>query len=122
MSMDLRPSMTVRSPRQCDAAWCSSLVTWLLIAVWILNAADLALTADALAAGRAQEANALMAVLFGWGLLPAAAYKIGVATVGVFALYALRRYRAVLVASAALAVSLVAVVVYQLVFLWAHTF
>jgi len=98
----------------------SSLVVWLLLAVWVFNVADFVLTADALQAGRAEELNPLMDALFGLGLLPVALYKIGVVTAGLVALWLLRRHRIVLYTAAALAVLLGLIVVYHIVGLWMY--
>jgi len=98
----------------------SSLVIWLLLAVWVFNTVDLVLTADALRSGRAEELNPLMDALFSWGLLPVAAYKIGVVTAGLVALWLLRRHRIVLFAAAGLAGMLGLVVLYHVVGLWLY--
>jgi hypothetical protein len=98
----------------------SSVVVWLLAAVWVFNAADLLFTADALRAGRAEELNPFMDALFSWGLVPAALYKIGVVTAGIVALWLLRSHKVVLFAAASLAVALGAVVVYHVIGLWLY--
>lgn len=110
---------TVAAAKAAAADW-SSLVVWLLLAVWVFNVADFVLTADALRAGRAEELNPLMDALFGLGLLPVALYKIGVVTAGVIALWLLRRHRAVLYAATALATLLGGIVVYHIYGLWMY--
>jgi hypothetical protein len=117
------PRDTPAPPARATAAptdW-SSLVVWLLLAVWVFNAADFVLTADALQAGRAEELNPLMDALFGLGLVPVALYKIGVVTAGLVALWLLRRHRIVLYTATGLAVLLGLIVVYHIVGLWLYT-
>ena len=116
---DTAVARPVRAETAAATDW-SSLVVWLLLAVWVFNAADLVLTADALQAGRAEELNPLMAALFGLGLLPVALYKIGVVTAGLVALWLLRRHRIVLYTAAGLAGLLGLIVVYHIVGLWLY--
>jgi hypothetical protein len=117
---DMAAASPVRAETAAASDW-SSLVVWLLLAVWVFNAADFILTADALQAGRAEELNPLMDALFGLGLLPVALYKIGVVTAGLVALWLLRRHRIVLWTAAALAGLLGLIVVYHVVGLWMYT-
>jgi hypothetical protein len=118
-SQDTPVSLRARESAARTPDW-SSLVVWLLLAVWVFNTADFVLTADALRAGRAEELNPLMDALFGLGLLPVALYKIGVVTAGLVALWLLRRHRIALIAAAALAVLLGLIVVYHIVGLWLY--
>ena len=101
-----------------DCAACAPLTTWLLFALWVLNAADFTLTANALSLGIADEANRVMAFFLDAGLGYAFVFKIGVVTAGVLALWLLRRRRVTLVATAALAFAYALVVVYQLAIYW----
>ena len=101
-----------------DCAACAPLTTWLLVALWVLNVADFALTANALALGIADEANRVMGFFLDAGLGHAFAFKIGVVTAGVLALWLLRRRRVTLVATTALVLAYALVVVYQLAIYW----
>jgi hypothetical protein len=100
----------------------SATVVWLLVAVWLFNAADLVLTVDALNAGRAEELNPFMDALFAWGLGPVVLYKIGVVSAGLLSLWLLRRHRIVLYTAAALAVVFGLLVVYHTVGLWLYLY
>ena len=71
-----------------------------LMAIVLMNVADLLLTAAALRAG-ATELNPLMANLFTADPVMAAAFKLSTATAVAAAMWALRRYRRVLQASLA---------------------
>jgi hypothetical protein len=86
---------------------------FLLVAMWLLNIADLLLTRYSLWLGFATESNGVMAYFFRSGTLPTVAFKIGIVTVGALLLWRLRRYRAALFAAALLAGVFAAVVAYQ---------
>lgn len=88
-------------------------LAWLLVALWLLNVADLVLTYKALGFG-ATEANWVMGSLLEAGLLPAALFKLGVVTAGVLCLWWLRRYRMTIVATVLVTAIYVGVVVYEL--------
>lgn len=89
------------------------LLAWFLAALWIANLCDLLLTLQALATHRAIEANRLMGYVLRAGSLPAAVVKLGVVTVGVVLIWALRRRAPVLRATAVLTLAFVALVVYE---------
>ena len=90
---------------------------YLLVGLWALNVADLLFTWNAIAAGKATEANGLMQRLIDAGPGPAIAFKIGVMTVAVIAIWALRRHRAAFVVTAAATAAYAAIVVWET--LWA---
>lgn len=87
----------------------------LLIELWLLNLADLLLTRHVLWRGLAQESNFVMDYFFRQGTLQAAAFKVGIVTIGVLLLWRLRHYPAALAAAVLLTLSFAAVVAYQLV-------
>jgi len=88
----------------------------LLIALWLLNIADLALTRYAMWLGFATESNGVMDFFLRAGTVPALAFKIGIVTVGVLLLWRLHTYRAAVFAGVLLAAAFSAVVAYQV--LW----
>jgi hypothetical protein len=89
------------------------LLGWLLATLWIANLCDLLLTLQALATHRAIEANRLMGYVLRAGPVPAAVVKLGIVSVGVVLIWALRRRTPVLGATAALTFAFVALVVYE---------
>ena len=89
------------------------LVLWLLLALWVLNVADLLLTRYALWLGFASESNGVMAFFLRQGTLPATAFKLGVVSVGVLVLWRVRYRPVVPVVAALLAAFFAAVVAYQ---------
>jgi len=89
------------------------LLLLLLIQLWLLNAADLALTRYSMWLGFATESNGIMDFFLRAGTVPALAFKIGIVTVGALFLWRLKDYRAATVAGALLTIILAAVVVYQ---------
>jgi hypothetical protein len=93
------------------------LTLWLLVVVWVCNVVDLVLTRVALSTSRAVEGNAAMAVLFRQGDRVAAGGKLVVVTLGVVLLWRLRRRGLARAAAAGLAVVLVAVVTYEVLWL-----
>ena len=101
--------------RQPDCLGCARPLGWVLLALWLLNAADLLLTREALSLGIAKEANGVMSFFLAAGPLPAMLFKLGVATAGAACLWWLRRYRVTLVAAGALTLVLGLVVLYQIV-------
>jgi hypothetical protein len=91
------------------------LLFWLLLELWVLNAADLLLTRYSLWLGFATESNGVMAYFLHEGTLTAAVFKIGIVSVGVLLLWRLRRRPSALVAALALTAVFAAVVAYQAV-------
>jgi hypothetical protein len=85
----------------------------LLIELWLLNVADLALTKYGIWLGFATESNDVMSFFLRAGTVPAIAFKVGVVTVGALLLWRLRRHRAALFAAVLLTGVFAAVVVYQ---------
>jgi hypothetical protein len=93
---------------------------WVLIELWLLNAADLLLTRYSLWLGFAKESNGVMDYFFRSGTVVTVAFKIGIVTVGALLLWRLRHYRTALIAAALLTGIFAAVVVYQA--LWVLSF
>ena len=85
----------------------------LLVELWLLNVADLALTRYAMWLGFATESNGVMDYFLRAGTAPALAFKIGIVTVGTLLLWRLRTYRAAAFAAVLLTGVLAAVVAYQ---------
>ncbi len=92
------------------------LLLLLLIELWLLNVADLALTRYGMWLGFATESNGIMDFFLRAGTVPALAFKVGIVTVGALLLWRLRVYRVATTAAALLAGVLAAVVAYQV--LW----
>jgi hypothetical protein len=67
------------------------LLFWLLLELWVLNAADLLLTHYALWLGFATESNGIMRYFLHEGTLTATVFKIGMVSIGVLLLWRLRR-------------------------------
>ena len=91
------------------------LLFWLLLELWVLNAADLLLTRYSLWLGFATESNGVMAYFLHEGTLTATVFKIGIVSVGVLLLWRLRRRPSALIAALALTAVFAAVVAYQAV-------
>ncbi len=89
------------------------LLFWLLLELWVLNAADLLLTRYALWLGFATESNGVMAYFLHEGTLTATVFKIGMVSVGVLVLWRVRRRPAALYAAVLLTGVFAAVVAYQ---------
>jgi len=89
------------------------LLVLLLVELWLLNVADLALTRYSLWLGFATESNGVMDYFLRAGTVPALGFKVGIVTVGALLLWRLRVYRVATVAAALLAGVLAAVVAYQ---------
>lgn len=85
----------------------------LLLELWLLNVADLALTRYAMWLGFATESNGIMDYFLRAGTAAALAFKIGIVTVGALLLWRLRAYRAATLAAILLTGVLAAVVAYQ---------
>lgn len=103
----------VRHSRRVPSAARDQVLLLLLLELWALNVADLALTRYALWLGFATESNGVMDFFLRAGTLPALTFKIGVVTLGALLLWRLRVYRAATMAAALLAAVFAAVVVYQ---------
>jgi len=89
------------------------LLFWLLLALWVLNVADLLLTHYVLWLGFATEENGVMRYFLHEGTLTATVFKIGIVSVGALLLWRVRHRPAALVAAALLAAVFAAVVAYQ---------
>jgi len=89
------------------------LLFWLLLALWVLNVADLLLTHYVLWLGFATEENGVMRYFLHEGTLTATVFKIGIVSVGALLLWRVRRRPTALVAAALLAAVFAAVVAYQ---------
>jgi hypothetical protein len=110
----LRRYLELRSPRL--GPFGVRVLFWVLLELWILNAADLALTSYSLWLGFASESNAIMDFFFRSGPVPAALFKIGIVTAGTLLLWRLRAYRTALVAAVMLTGVFAALVAYEV--LW----
>ena len=89
------------------------LLAWLLAVLWIANALDLVLTLKAIALGKATEMNGVMGAFLKAGSAEAVAFKLGVVTAGVVALWLARRRGIVLPLAVGLAGAFVGLVVYE---------
>ena len=89
-------------------------VTFALVALWVLNLEDVILTRRALALG-AIEMNTIMGFFLRFGFAQAALIKMSIVTVGSIFLWTQRRRGIVLLASLGLAAIYVALVIYQIV-------
>jgi hypothetical protein len=89
-------------------------VTFALVALWVLNLEDVILTRRALALG-AIELNTIMGFFLRFGFAQAALIKMSIVTVGSIFLWTQRRRSIVLLASVGLAAVYVALVIYQIV-------
>lgn len=92
------------------------LLLLLLVQLWLLNVADLALTRYAMWLGFATESNGVMDFFLRAGTVPALAFKVGIVTVGALLLWRLRAHRTATFAAVLLTGVLAAVVTYQV--LW----
>jgi hypothetical protein len=92
------------------------LLVLLLVELWLLNIADLALTRYALWLGFATESNNIMDYFLSAGTLPALLFKVGMISLGALLLWRLRVYVVATVAAALVTGVFAAVVVYQV--LW----
>lgn len=107
----LRRYLALRSPRL--GPFGTRVLFWLLVSLWLLNIADLTLTSYGIWLGFASESNGVMRYFLHQGTATAAAFKIGLITVGALLLWSLRRYRSALTAAVLLAGIFAAVVAYQ---------
>jgi hypothetical protein len=92
------------------------LLLLLLVQLWLLNVADLALTRYAMWLGFATESNGVMDFFLRAGTVPALAFKVGIVTVGALLLWRLRAHHAATFAAVLLTGVLATVVTYQV--LW----
>ena len=107
----LRRYLALRSPRL--GPFGVRVLFWLLVALWLLNVADLTLTSYGIWLGFASESNGVMRYFLHQGTVTAAVFKIGLITAGALVLWRLRRYRSALIAAVLLAGVFAAVVSYQ---------
>ncbi len=112
MSLRIRTHRTLPHPSESR----DQVLLMLLVELWLLNVADLALTRYGMWLGFATESNGIMDFFLRAGTVPALAFKVGIVTVGALFLWRLRDYRIATVAAALLAGVLAAVVAYQV--LW----
>lgn len=98
-------------PRPSEAR--DRLLLLLLVELWILNVADLALTRYGMWLGFATESNGVMDYFLRAGTLPALLFKVGVVSLGALLLWRLKAYVAATVAAALVAGVFAAVVAYQ---------
>jgi hypothetical protein len=98
-------------PRPSEAR--DRLLILLLIELWVLNVADLALTRYALWLGFATESNGIMDYFLRAGTLPTLLFKVGIVSLGALLLWRLRAYTVATVAAALVAGVFAAVVAYQ---------
>jgi hypothetical protein len=91
----------------------SRVTFWLLLGLWSFNICDFLLTREAMAMGRATEANGFMNYLFSLGPASALVFKLAVVSVGVLVLWRLRAHHAVLLTAALLAAVFGTLVLYQ---------
>jgi hypothetical protein len=89
------------------------LLLLLLVELWLLNVADLALTRYAMWLGFATESNGIMDYFLRAGTLPALLFKVGIVSLGALLLWRLRAYRVATVAAVLVTAVLAAVVAYQ---------
>jgi hypothetical protein len=109
----MTPQLHMRRTRPHPSESRDRLLLLLLVELWALNVADLALTRYSMWLGFATESNGVMDYFLRAGTVPALAFKVGIVTVGALLLWRLRAYRVATVAAAMLAVVLAAVVAYQ---------
>jgi len=109
----MSPQLRVRRTHPQPSESRDRLLLLLLIELWALNVADLALTRYSMWLGFATESNGVMDYFLRAGPVPALAFKVGIVTVGALLLWRLRAYRVATVAATLLAGVLAAVVAYQ---------
>jgi len=91
----------------------SRVTFWLLLGLWSFNICDFLLTREAIAMGRATEANGVMSYLLSVSTTSALVFKFGVVSAGVLVLWRLRTHHAVLFTAALLAAVFGTLVLYQ---------
>jgi hypothetical protein len=108
------PGQSLQSHRLARAGISGDqLLFWLLLELWVLNAADLLLTRYVLWLGFATESNDVMRYFLREGTLTATVFKIGIVSVGALLLWRVRRRPAALIAAVLLTGVFAAVVAYQ---------
>jgi hypothetical protein len=109
----MSPTFRMRrtQPRPSEAR--DRLLLLLLIELWALNVADLALTRYGMWLGFATESNGVMGYFLRAGTLPALLFKVGIVSLGALLLWRLRTYVVATVAAALVAFVFAAVVAYQ---------
>ncbi|HUK77863.1 MAG TPA: DUF5658 family protein [Thermoleophilia bacterium] len=120
-SQELGTATPMTAPRQAAsprglarfAVSGEQLLFWLLLALWVLNVADLLLTHYVLWLGFATEENGVMRYFLHEGTITATVFKIGIVSVGALLLWRVRHRPAALVAAVLLAAVFAAVVAYQ---------
>ena len=105
--------VAIRRTRAYPSESRDRLLLLLLIELWALNVADLALTRYSLWLGFATESNGIMDYFLRAGTVQALAFKVGIVTIGALMLWRLRAYRIATVAAVLLTGILAAVVSYQ---------
>lgn len=111
------PGPRIAVARASDCERCGRPLRPLLLALWLLNIADLLLTNDALSRGAASEANRVMGFFLAAGPVEAALFKLGVVTAGVACLWLLRGYKVTLVVTTLLTGFYALVVLYEVAYL-----
>lgn len=104
---------SVRRTRPRPSEGRDRLLLFLLVELWLLNVADLALTRYGIWLGFATESNGIMEYFLRAGTLPALLFKVGIVSLGALLLWRLRAYTIATVAAALVAFVLAAVVAYQ---------
>jgi hypothetical protein len=116
MSQAVSPERRLRRTKPHPSESRDRLLLLLLVELWLLNVADLALTRYAMWLGFATESNDVMDFFLSAGTVPALAFKVGIVTLGSLLLWRLRAYRVATVAAALLTGVFATVVAYQV--LW----
>jgi hypothetical protein len=109
MSATFRVRRTPKRPSEAR----DRLLLFLLIELFALNIADLALTRYAIWLGFATESNGVMDYFLSAGTLPALLFKVGIVSLGALLLWRLREYVVATVAAGLVAFVFAAVVAYQ---------
>jgi hypothetical protein len=109
----MSPEFRLRRTRPRPSEARERLLLLLLIELWVLNVADLALTRYGMWLGFATESNGVMDYFLRAGTLPALLFKVGIVSLGAILLWRLRSYTVATVAAALMAFVFAAVVAYQ---------
>ena len=109
----MSPEFRMRRTRPRPSEARDQLLLLLLIQLWVLNVADLALTRYGMWLGFATESNGVMDYFLRAGTVPALLFKVGIVSLGALLLWRLRRYTVATVAAALVAFVFAAVVAYQ---------
>jgi hypothetical protein len=113
MSPAASPARRLRRTKPRPSESRDRLLLLLLVELWLLNVADLALTRYSIWLGFATESNTVMDFFLSAGTVPALAFKVGIVTLGSLLLWRLRTYRIATVAAALLTGVFATVVAYQ---------